>query len=176
MVPFTPASKKWDQIFSRLTCIECVRSCDQKPYLHNETKGGICIQIEFNPQKNISLLQHGRRFFVYCSNMAAVTSCEHTIDLFHFSILHVFQIQIMWQYLGGLNLCHVHYWKRMRAIMKMSNFERKYCSGYRHMICLGKTKSTSEKILVGSWWLVRPSCLRKRIYSGQHICFISSIF
>ena len=23
--------------------IECVRSCDQKPYLHNETNGGICI-------------------------------------------------------------------------------------------------------------------------------------
>ena len=57
---------------------ECVRSCDQKPYLHNETKGGICIKIEFNPQKNISLLQDGRRFFVYSSNMAAVTSCEHT--------------------------------------------------------------------------------------------------
>ena len=41
--------------------IECVRSCDQKPYLYNETKGGICIKIEFNPQKNISLLQDGRR-------------------------------------------------------------------------------------------------------------------
>ena len=60
-------------------CIECVRSCDQKPYLHNETKGGICKEIEFNPQKSISLLQHGRRFFVYSSNMAAVTSCEHTL-------------------------------------------------------------------------------------------------
>ena len=34
---------------------------------------------EFNPQKNISLLQYGRRFFVYSSNMAAVTSCEHTL-------------------------------------------------------------------------------------------------
>ena len=51
--------------------------------LHNETKGGICIKIEFNPQKNISLLQHARRFcfFVYSSNMAAVTSCEHTSQL-----------------------------------------------------------------------------------------------
>ena len=38
-----------------------------------ETKGGIGIKIEFNPQKNISLLQHGHRFFVYSSNMAAVT-------------------------------------------------------------------------------------------------------
>ena len=58
----------------------CVRSCDQKSYLHNETKGvtRICIKIEFNPQKNI-LLQDGRRFFVYSSIMAAVTSCEHTL-------------------------------------------------------------------------------------------------
>ena len=60
-------------------CIECVRSCDQKRYLHNETKGGICIKIELNPLKNISLLQDGRRFFVYSSNMTAVTSCEHTL-------------------------------------------------------------------------------------------------
>ena len=58
---------------------ECVRSCDQKPYLHNETKGGICIKIEFNPQKNISLLQDGLCFFVYSSEMAAVTSYEHTL-------------------------------------------------------------------------------------------------
>ena len=59
--------------------MECVRSCDQKSYLHNETKGGICIKIEFNPQKKISLFQRGRRFFVYSPNMAAVTSCEHSI-------------------------------------------------------------------------------------------------
>ena len=59
--------------------IECVRSCDQKPYLHNETKGGICIKIEFNSQKKILLLQYGRRFFVYSSNMAAVTSYKHTL-------------------------------------------------------------------------------------------------
>ena len=65
-----------------------VRSCDQKPYLHNETKGGICIKIEFNPQKNISLLQHGRQFFVYSYNMAAVTSCEHT-DKPNFSLVGV---------------------------------------------------------------------------------------
>ena len=45
----------------------------------NETKGGICIKIELNPPKDISLLQQGCRFFVYSSNMAAVTSCEHTI-------------------------------------------------------------------------------------------------
>ena len=29
-------------------------------FSHNETQGGICIKIEFNHQKNISLLQHGR--------------------------------------------------------------------------------------------------------------------
>ena len=44
-----------------MTPIECVRSCDQKPYLHNETKGGICIKIELNPQK------------IFHSNMAAVS-------------------------------------------------------------------------------------------------------
>ena len=59
--------------------IKCVCSCDLKPCLQDETKGGICIKIESSPQKNISLLQHGRRFFVYSSNMAAVTSCEHTL-------------------------------------------------------------------------------------------------
>ena len=58
--------------------IECVRSCDQKPYLQYETKRGICIKIEFNSQKNILLLQYGHCFFVYSSNMAAVTSCKHT--------------------------------------------------------------------------------------------------
>ena len=64
----------------KLEClIKCVRSCDLKPYLHNKTKRWICIKIEFNPQKNISLLQDGRRFFVYSSNMAAMTSCEHTL-------------------------------------------------------------------------------------------------
>ena len=29
--------------------------------------------------------------------------------------------------------------------MKMSKFESKYFSGNRHMICIGKTKSTSDK-------------------------------
>ena len=35
--------------------------------------------------------------------------------------------------------------KRPHASMKMSNFERKYSPGYRHKICIGKRKSTSEK-------------------------------
>ena len=68
-----------EELVIYLLPIECVRSCDQKSYLCNETKEGICIKIEFSPQKNISLLQHGRRFFVYSSNMAVVTSCEHTL-------------------------------------------------------------------------------------------------
>ena len=37
------------------------------------------MKIEFNPQKNISLLQDGRRFVVYSCNMAALMSCEHTL-------------------------------------------------------------------------------------------------
>ena len=52
-----------------LRLIERVFSCDLKPYLHIETNGEICIKIEFNRQKNISLLQHGYRFFVYSSKM-----------------------------------------------------------------------------------------------------------
>ena len=72
-----------EELVIYLLPIECVRSCDQKSYLYNERKGGICIKIEFNPQKNISLLQHGRRFFVYSSNMAAVTSCEHTLFAYY---------------------------------------------------------------------------------------------
>ena len=35
--------------------------------------------------------------------------------------------------------------KRLHASMKMFNFERKYSPGYRYMICIGKTKSTSKK-------------------------------
>ena len=31
--------------------------------------------------------------------------------------------------------------------MKMSNFDRNYFPGNRHMICIGKTKTTSEKCL-----------------------------
>jgi len=42
---------------------------------------GICIKLGFNPQKNISLLQDGGSFFVYSSNMPAVTSCEHNLLL-----------------------------------------------------------------------------------------------
>ena len=40
--------------------------------------------------------------------------------------------------------------RRLRASMKMSNLEKKYSTGYRLMICIGKTKSTSEKSLLHS--------------------------
>ena len=59
--------------------LESVRARDQKPYLCYETKGRFCIKIEFNPQKKISLLQYGGRFFVYSSNVAAVTSSKHML-------------------------------------------------------------------------------------------------
>ena len=84
--------------------VECVRPCDQKSYLHNETKGGICIKIDFYAKKNISLLQHGRCFFVYSSNMAAVTSCEHTIitsteSITRNSVKYLFRVirRVMWE-------------------------------------------------------------------------------
>ena len=44
-----------------------------------------------------------------------------------------------------LMLCSI---KRPRACMKMSNFQRRYSPGYRHMTCIGKTKSTSGKLKV----------------------------
>ena len=43
------------------------------------TKGGICMKIEFNSQKNISPLPDGSRFIAYSSNMAAVTLFGHTL-------------------------------------------------------------------------------------------------
>ena len=63
-------------LFQAVNPIECVWSCDQKPYLHNETKGNIVY-----PQKNISLLQDGRRLFVYSSNMAAVSTLYSNVSL-----------------------------------------------------------------------------------------------
>ena len=50
MLPTFPTGHcaNWMQIWRQ---IECVRSCDQKLYLLNETKGWICIKIEFNPQR-----------------------------------------------------------------------------------------------------------------------------
>ena len=36
--------------------------------------------------------------------------------------------------------------KRLRASMKMSTFERKYSPGYRHMICNGKAKQQAKMV------------------------------
>ena len=41
--------------------------------------------------------------------------------------------------------------KRLRASIKMSNLERKYSPVYRHIICIGKTKSTGEKGLLSEF-------------------------
>ena len=63
------AANQLTTFFIFRTAIECVRSFYQTPSFHNETKGWIYIKIEFNPQKNISLLQHSPRFFVHSSIM-----------------------------------------------------------------------------------------------------------
>ena len=49
--------------------------------------------------------------------------------------------------------------------MKLSNFERKYSPGYRHMICIGKTKSTSEKGVL---------CLEYQVFSSLHVLLLPS--
>ena len=61
----------WYGVFAHVTRIHI---CIMK-----QLKGGICVIVEFNPQKNISLLKHGCRFLVDSSNMVDVTSCEHTL-------------------------------------------------------------------------------------------------
>ena len=63
--------------------------------MHNAANGGICIKIEVTPQKNISLLQDGCRFSVYSSNMAVVTSCEHTLH------------QMMYVHLAEVDECNL---------------------------------------------------------------------
>ena len=61
----------------------CLLMWPEAIFAKNETKGGICIKIEFNPQKNISLLQHGRRFFSYSSNIGRRdVMWTHTIVIF----------------------------------------------------------------------------------------------
>ena len=44
--------------------IECFQSRDYRPYCFTETKGSICIKIEFNSQRFSLGHQHGRHFFV----------------------------------------------------------------------------------------------------------------
>ena len=60
-------------------------------------------------------------------------------------------VQIAWhgtQFLWHVKRILLISLSRLRASMKMSNFERKYSPEYRHIICIGKTKSTSEKGLL----------------------------
>ena len=46
----------------------------------------------------------------------------------------------------------------------MSNFERKYSPGYRHVICIGKTKSTSQNCLLGILFTFAPTQLDSLCY------------
>ena len=55
--------------------------------------------------------------------------------------------------------------KRLRASMKMSNFQRKYAPEYRHMTSIRKTKSTSEK------GLLRVLLDKREILGGQLLKF-----
>ena len=57
--------------------------------------------------------------------------------------------------------------KRLRASMKITNLEGKYSPGYRHMICIGKTKSTSEKGLLPSSLRLIHSTLRFLLSVGK---------
>ena len=52
--------------------------------------------------------------------------------------------------------------KRLRASMKISNFERKYSPEYCHMICIGKTKATNEKVCCEVLGDVNIACLKTR--------------
>ena len=55
--------------------------------------------------------------------------------------------------------------------MKMSNFERKYCPGYCHVICTGKTKSTSEKSVLNSNKAhIYMAEMRGYIFRGHYRC------
>ena len=58
----------------------------------------------------------------------------------------------------------------------MQDFERKYSPGYRHVICIGKTKSTSEKRLSEAYG---KSCLPRQVrcfsckaYIGPQLYFV----
>ena len=54
----------------RTKTIECVRSCDQQPYLFIKTKENFFIKKEFNSHRIYILLQYGRLNIVCSSNMA----------------------------------------------------------------------------------------------------------
>ena len=71
--------KKFCESPKESRAIECVRTCDQESYLFIETKESICIKKEFKSHRINLLLQYGLLFIVHSSNMADMTSCEHTL-------------------------------------------------------------------------------------------------
>ena len=85
--------------------IECVRSCDKKPYLHNETKGGISIKIEFNPQKNISLLQHDLHVVVLASYITYSLTVR-TLVLRLNICCHWYELSAYWLSKSGPQFCN----------------------------------------------------------------------
>ena len=59
--------------------IECFYSRGQHLCKFIGTRESVCIRKEFNSHRIGLGHQHGRRFIVWDSNMAAVTSCENTL-------------------------------------------------------------------------------------------------
>ena len=59
--------------------IECFHSRGQHLCKFNETRESVSIKKEFNSHRIGLGHQHGRRFIVWDTNMAAVTSCENTL-------------------------------------------------------------------------------------------------
>ena len=55
--------------------------------------------------------------------------------------------------------------KRPGASMKMSNFERKYYPGYRHMICFGKKNQQAKKVYLTSICYESISSLHSENYT-----------
>ena len=63
---FSPIQQAEQQILSQNN-IECVRSCDQQPYLFIETKESICIKKEFDSHRVTLLLQYGGLLIIIVS-------------------------------------------------------------------------------------------------------------
>ena len=61
-----------------IICIERFHSRGQHLCKFVGTRESVCIRKEFNFQRTGLGHQHGRRFIVWDTNMAAVTSCENT--------------------------------------------------------------------------------------------------
>ena len=65
--------------FSKFLNIERFHSRGQHLWKFTGTKGSVCIRKEFNSHRICFEHQHGRRFIVWDTNMAAVTSCENVL-------------------------------------------------------------------------------------------------